>query len=167
MERSGAGRHWVALIVFLVLSFAVAAVGLLATIPNIPGWYAEAVKPAWTPPNALFGPVWTVLYVLIAVSAWLVWRTGAPRRRPAMTAYGVQLGLNAVWTPIFFAGYPAFGPVALWVGLGVIVALDAAIVVEIVLSARRSRLAAWLLVPYLAWCLYATTLNAGLAALNS
>jgi benzodiazapine receptor len=96
MKRSGTRRHWAALVVFLVLSYAVADVGLLATIPNILGWYAEADKPAWTPPNLLFGPVWTVLYALIAVAAWLVWRTGAPGRRPAMIAYGVQLGLNLV-----------------------------------------------------------------------
>ncbi len=166
MERTGTRGHWVALIVFLVLSYAVAGVGVLATIPNIPGWYSAAVKPAWTPPNALFGPVWTVLYALIAVAAWLVWRTGAQRRRPATIAYAVQLGLNLIWTPVFFAGYPVAGVAALWVGLGIIVVLDAAIVVEIVLSARRSRVAAWLLVPYLLWCLYATTLNAGLAALN-
>ncbi len=166
MERSGTRRQWVALIVFLVLSYAVAGIGLLATIPNIPGWYAEAVKPAWTPPNALFGPVWTVLYALIAVAAWLVWRTGAPRRRPAMIAYGVQLGLNLIWTPIFFGGYPFIGPAALWVGFGVIVLLDAAIIVEMVLNGRCSRFAAWLLAPYLLWCVYATTLNAGLAVFN-
>jgi len=166
MERSGGRHHWLALLVFLVLSFAVAGIGLLATTPNIPGWYAEAVKPAWTPPNAVFGPVWTVLYLLIAVAAWLLWRVGAPHRRAPMVAYGVQLGLNLLWTPVFFAGYPVFGAAALWIGLGVIVALDAAIVVQIALSARHSRLAAWLLVPYLLWCLYATTLNAGIAFLN-
>jgi len=166
MERIAGRRHWPALVVLLALSYAVAAVGLLATIPNIPGWYASAVKPAWTPPDAVFGPVWTVLYALIALAAWLVWREGAPRRRPAMIAYAVQLGLNLVWTPTFFAGYPVIGPAALWIGLAIIVLLDAAIVVEIVLSARCSRFAAWLLVPYLLWCLYATTLDAGVAVMN-
>jgi len=166
MRRSAARRSWPALIVFLALSCAVAAIGVIATLPNIPGWYASAEKPAWTPPNAVFGPAWTVLYALIAVAAWLVWRAGPPARRPAMVAYGVQLGLNLVWTPVFFAGYPVLGAAALWIGLGIIIALDLAIIAQIALSARLSRLAAWLLAPYLAWCLFATTLNAGVAVLN-
>jgi len=91
-------RHGASLIVFLAISAAVAAVGALATIPNVQGWYASAVKPGWTPPHAVFGPVWTVLYALIAVSAWLVWRVGPPSRQPAIVAYAVQLGLNLVWT---------------------------------------------------------------------
>ncbi len=166
MERSETRHAWLALIIFLALSAVVAGVGTLATIANVDGWYAQAAKPPWTPPNGVFGPVWTVLYAVIAVAGWLVWRRGSPSRRPVMTAHGVQLALNLLWTPVFFAGYPVAGAAALWAGLGVIVALDIAIVVQIALSASRSRLAAWLLVPYLLWCAYATTLNAGVAVLN-
>ncbi|OJX67187.1 MAG: hypothetical protein BGO95_08875 [Micrococcales bacterium 73-13] len=164
-SRSRGGRTWPALLVFLALSAVVAVLGGLATTANVDGWYAAAARPSWTPPNAVFGPVWTVLYVLIAVAAWLVWRHPG-HRRPALVAYGIQLALNGLWTPVFFAGYPAFGPAALWTAFGVIVVLVAAIIVQIVLTVPVSRLAAWLLVPYLLWCLYAATLNAGVAVLN-
>ncbi len=79
----------------------------------------------------------------------------------------VQLVLNAVWTPVFFGAYPLVGAAALWIALGIIVALDVAILLTMLRFWRVSRAAAWLLVPYWAWVLFATTLNAGLALLNS
>ncbi|MDQ4138306.1 MAG: tryptophan-rich sensory protein [Actinomycetota bacterium] len=168
IRRDSAGRAVVMLLVFLAISFAVAAFGSLSTISNVDGWYADAEKPLWNPPNAVFGPVWTVLYTLMSVAAWLVWlRREEPGARRALWTYVVQLVLNAVWTPVFFGAYPLLGPAALWLALGVIVALDVAILLTMLRFWPLSRAAAWLLAPYWAWVLFATTLNAGLAVLNS
>ena len=87
---------------------------------------ADAEKVPWNPPNALFGPVWSVLYLMIALSGFLLWRWAAKDGRrwdPALTVYVVQLALNAAWTPIFFAGYPVIGEAAWWIALIVILAL--------------------------------------------
>lgn len=161
-------RSGLVLLAFLAISFTVAAVGAIATIQNVDGWYAEAEKAFWGPPNYLFGPVWTVLYTLMSVSAWLVWRQRdrVPVRR-ALTIYVVQLVFNAVWTPLFFGLYPAIGPVALWSALAVIAAIDVLVLLTMVRFWRVSKVAAWLLVPYWIWVLFATTLNAAVAALNS
>ncbi|HEY8590436.1 MAG TPA: TspO/MBR family protein [Naasia sp.] len=162
------GRSLGALALFLLASFAVAAFGSLTTIAQVDGWYADAAKVAWTPPNWVFGPVWTTLYVLMAVAAWLVWlRRRTEYVTPALTLYGAQLFLNAVWTPLFFGGYAVIGAPALWVGLAVIVLLDVCVGATILVFWPVSRTAALLLVPYLMWILYATTLNLGAAVLNS
>ncbi len=162
------GRSVLVLVLFLAMSFAAAAFGVVTTTSAVDGWYQDASKVAWTPPNWLFGPVWTLLYVLMAVAAWLVWL----RRRfeyvtPALALYAAQLVLNAVWSPIFFAGFELIGPAALWVALAVIVLLDICVLATIFTFWPVSRVAAILLVPYLAWILYATTLNWGIAVLNS
>lgn len=167
-KRGVDGRSVLALVLFLLISFAVAAFGSLTTISAVDGWYADAAKVAWTPPNWLFGPVWTALYTMMAVAAWLVWR----RRffdyvTPALTLYVAQLFLNAVWTPLFFGGYSVIGGSALWVALAVIVLLDICVAGTIAVFWPTSRAAALLLVPYLAWILYATTLNWGIAVLNT
>jgi tryptophan-rich sensory protein len=181
MDRSTAtvpsARGWVpslvVLIGFLALAFAVAAGGSLATIANVEGWYAEAEKAPWSPPNWLFAPVWTLLYTMMSVAAWLVWRarddareTVARAVRPALAIYFGQLALNAVWTPIFFGLYPAIGTAALWIALAVIVALAAAVPLTMVAFWKVSRTAALLLLPYWLWVLFATTLNWAVAALN-
>ncbi len=167
--RPGTGRSILALVAFLAISFAVAAFGSLATIQNVDGWYATAEKAFWTPPNVVFGPVWTALYMLMSVAAWLVWREHSREpvaARRALTAYVVQLVLNAVWTPVFFGLYPVIGVAALWIGLAIIVALDVAVLVTMLRFWPVRRIAAVLLIPYWAWVLYATTLNAALAVLN-
>ena len=153
-DSSGA-RSWLVLVGLVAACFAVAAFGGLATAGNVDGWYASADKPGFTPPNWLFGPVWSVLYLLIGVAGWLAWRRGAP-----LLVWWVQLALNLAWTPVFF------GAELLWPGLAVIVALDVAVVATIVVFARRSRAAAVLLAPYLGWILFATALNLRLAQLN-
>lgn len=115
--------------------------------------YQSLSQPSWAPPSWLFGPVWTVLYVMIAVAGWLVWRrTGS--WTPALTAYAIQLVLNAIWTPIFF-GFGQYG-----LALADIVAMWIAIGVTVVLFWRISRPAALLLLPYWAWVSFATALNA-------
>jgi len=165
--RPAPGRSVLALILFIAIAFAVAAVGSLATFQNVEGWYADADKAFWTPPNVVFGPVWTVLYTLMSVAAWLVWREPASSARTrALSVYIVQIALNAIWTPVFFGLYPVVGPVALWVALAIIVALDVMVLVTMLRFWPVRRAAAVLLIPYWAWVLYATTLNAALAVLN-
>jgi translocator protein len=162
-------RDVVALVAFLAIAFAVAAFGTVSTIENVDGWYADAAKAPWSPPNGVFGPVWTVLYTAMSVAAWLVWRRrdADPRARTALRWYVAQLVLNCLWTPVFFGAYPFAGPAALWVGLVIIVALAVVLAGTIVAVARVRRLAAAMLVPYLAWVVFATSLNAAVAVLNS
>ncbi|MET0866042.1 MAG: TspO/MBR family protein [Nakamurella sp.] len=160
-RRAGGVGQWLVLAALLLASFLVAFVGGLASTSGVDGWYATAAKPPWTPPNWLFGPVWTFLYTAMAVAAWLVWRRwGWQRAKPALLLYGAQLLLNAIWTPLFF------GAELLWLGLAVIVALDVVLAATVVAFFRQHRLAGALLVPYLFWTVYATTLNAGVAYLN-
>ena len=160
-------RSALVLVAFLAISFGVAALGSLATLQNVDGWYATAEKAAWNPPNAIFGPVWTLLYTLMSVAAWLVWRE---RKRvdvrPALTLYVVQLVLNALWTPVFFGLFPAIGGPALWIALAIILALDVLVLLTMLRFWPVRKAAAWMLVPYWAWVLFATTLNAALAVLN-
>ncbi|MGB0100987.1 MAG: TspO/MBR family protein [Nocardioides sp.] len=120
--------------------------------------YDNLEQPAFAPPGWLFGPVWTVLYVMIALAGWLVWREVGVDR--SMAPYAVQLVLNALWTPLFFA--------AGWYGVALIeiVVLLVVIVVTIAAFAQRSRPAALLMVPYGLWVAFAMCLNAGVWWLN-
>lgn len=142
----------------LALSFAavavVSVVGSLTTETGPGSWYAQLEQPSWNPPDWLFGPVWSLLYTAMAVAAWLVWRTG---ERRALVPYGVQLVLNLAWTLTFF------GAESTWGGVAVIAALLVAIVVTIVEFGRVHQVAAWLLVPYLAWTGYAAALTTAIA----
>ena len=142
---------------FAAVTIAVAVGGSVINAGSM-DWYDELERPGFTPPGATFGIVWTILYVLIAVAGWLAWR--AARRPDPTIAWGVQMALNFAWTAVFF-GLQA--PLA---GLFVILALVVAIVVNIVLDARVSRPAAWMLAPYLAWCCFATALNTAFVILN-
>lgn len=161
-------RSALVLAVFIAISFGVAAFGSLSTIDNVNGWYASAEKAAWNPPNWIFGPAWTVLYTLMSVAAWLVWRERSRVNvRPALTMYVVQLVLNALWTPLFFGAYPLLGPPALWIALAVLVAIDVTVLLTMLRFWPIRKEAAWMLVPYWAWVLFATTLNAALAILNT
>jgi benzodiazapine receptor len=143
--------------VFLVITFAVAAIGA----QFMPGpWYAALAKPAWTPPGWLFGPVWTVLYVMIAISAWLVWQRQR-RVSPALALWGAQLVLNGIWSWLFF-GLERPGLAAID-----IVVLLAMIIATALAFARVSRPAALLLVPYAIWVSFATALNLAIWRLNA
>ena len=161
-------KQGLVLLVFVAIAYAVAALGSIATISQVDGWYADADKVPWNPPSAIFGPVWTVLYALMAVAAWLVWREKERTdvRRP-LTLYVIQLVLNAVWTPVFFGLYPFVGVAALWVAAVLILALDVAVLLTMLAFWRVRRAAAVLLIPYWAWVLFATTLNVGIALLQS
>jgi benzodiazapine receptor len=151
-----------ALAVSLAAVFAVAAIGGLATATGVDSWYQTIEKPSWNPPNAVFGPVWTALYVAMAVAAWLVAREGLDRRevKVALGIYAVQLVLNLSWTLVFF------GLEAPEAALVVIAALLVAIVVTMVRFWRLVAVAGWLFVPYLAWVAFATSLNVAIVALN-
>lgn len=155
-----------ALVGFVAIVGAVATFGSLTSGGAISGWYDSTPKPMWTPPNAVFGPVWTVLYLTMAVAAWMVWRQpDSIERSRALRAYVVQLALNAVWSPVFFGLGALMGSAGLWIALGVIVALNFAILAAIIRFADVSRVASWLLIPYWFWALFATTLNAAMAVL--
>lgn len=142
------------------LCFAVAALGMMFPPDE---WFDALNKPAFQPPGWLFGPVWGVLYLLMACAIWLVntqLRAARKTRVRARQAFFAQLLLNALWTPVFFGAHQ------LALALGVIVLLDALVVLTIRRFARIERRAAWLLVPYLAWLAFATLLNASLWWLN-
>ena len=161
-----AGAQAAALAAFLVASLLVAGLGGLASASNVNGWYAAADKAPWSPPNTVFGPVWTILYAAMAVAAWLVWRKRSEKTRPALAVYGIQLVLNLAWTPVFFALYPALGTAALWLGLAIIIALIAAVAVTVLYFGPISRTAGLLLLPYISWLVFAASLNWWAAAHN-
>ncbi|GAA1934562.1 TspO/MBR family protein [Nocardioides hwasunensis] len=150
-------RQWWTLIPFLVAVIAVAGVGGLAAAGS-QATYRALDLPPFAPPSWLFGPVWSVLYLTIGVAGWLLWRAGGWDR--VMWLWTVQLVLNLAWTPLFFAAD------LYTVALVEIVVLAASVGLLIAWSWRRSRVAAWLLVPYLAWVCFATALNAGIVVLN-
>jgi tryptophan-rich sensory protein len=159
------GRHLLALAVFILLCLAAGYLGSVATEPNIATWYAGLVKPPFNPPNIAFPVVWTILYLLMAVAAWLAWRSAGvrpaqARRTSVLVPFLIQLILNTAWSFAFFA---AHNP---WLGVAVIGLLVAAIISTIVAFARVSRAAAALLVPYLAWVAFAAALNVSIAVLN-
>jgi tryptophan-rich sensory protein len=148
--------HRLALLLFLLL---VVGGGLAIGYLSAPGeWYAQLRKPVFSPPNRVFSPVWTVLYVLIAVAGWRTWRR--ERRGWAMRLWWVQLVLNFAWTPTFFVAHQ-ISP-----ALVVVVLLLAAIMTFIVASWRADRVAAALFLPYAAWVAFASALNASIAVLN-
>lgn len=151
-------RNGLALVGFVVLCLAVGALGGWATAQSVAEWYPTLAKPSWTPPPWLFAPVWTVLYILMGVSAWLVWKTG--EAKVPMLLFGAQLLLNLAWSFLFFGarspGLALIDIAALWV----------AIAAMIFAYAFRSRLAAFLMVPYLAWVSFAMALNAAIFMLN-
>ena len=144
---------WLALAGWVALCAIAGAIGAVASI-DAKEFYAALDQPAWAPPAAVFGPVWTLLYASMAWAAWLIWRErGFARARGALGLFVAQLALNALWSWLFFAWHRgAFAFVD-------IVALLALIVATVVSFAKIRRLAAWLLAPYLAWVSFATLLN--------
>lgn len=130
------------------------------TASSVPGWYATLVRPPGTPPNGVFGPVWTVLYVLMGTAAWLIWRRPAAGHRRALRLWGWQLLVNAAWTPAFFGMHSPL------LGLAVLAPLLVLIGYTMRAFHRLQPLAAGLMVPYLLWSCYAFYLNAGFLWLN-
>lgn len=155
-DAATTARHWPALAVFLALTFAAAT----WAAQYQPGdWYAQLTKPAWNPPDAVFAPVWTVLYALIGVAAWLVWQT-AQRMNLALVFWAAQLILNAAWSWLFFGLHR---PDLALIDIG---ALLAAIVAFMVTARRRSKWASLLFIPYAAWVAFASALNVAIWRMN-
>lgn len=149
------------LIVSLLIPFAAGAIGSLATTPNIQTWYAELEKPLLNPPNFVFGPVWTLLYLSIGISLFLIWTNKSKKdKTAAYWAFAAQMALNTLWSLVFF------GLHAPELGIIIILLLIGAIVATIVLFHRIAKPAAYLLIPYLLWVSFATYLTIGVAALN-
>ncbi len=155
------------LVIAVVVSELAGVIGSVFTISAIPTWYAGLVKPALNPPSWVFGPAWTTLYALMGIAAWLVWKRwdqGDPstrlRVKTALTIFGLQLFLNAIWSIIFFGlqspGWALVNIVLLWL----------AIVWTITVFYKISRPAAYLLVPYLLWVSFASYLNYSIWMLN-
>lgn len=155
-------RDLFSLLAFLALCFAVAAAGGAATATSVHGWYQGLAKPPFNPPDWLFAPVWSVLYLMIALAGWRLWRRrAAAGAGAALRWWGLQLGFNLAWSFVFFgARLPG-------AALADIVLLLGAIGVTILLAARVDRAAAWLLAPYAAWTAFAALLNASIWYLNN
>lgn len=151
----------IGLIVWLIVCFAAAGLGSFATTPEISGWFQSIAKPRWNPPNWIFGPVWTTLYAMMAVAAWLIWKTDGWRdAKLPLTLFVVQLLLNIAWSWIFFnqhqPGLAFLEIMLLWI----------AIAATNFSFFRRSLVAGWLLVPYLAWVTFAAVLNFAIWQVN-
>lgn len=153
-------KPWLALAISFAAVILASALGGLAS--NSAEGYAQLEQPGFAPPSWVFGPTWTLLYALMAIAAWLVWRTGpSPETRRALTLYGVQLVLNAAWTPLFFGlGWRGVAFAELSVLLVVLIG-------TVVMFWRRSALAGALLLPYLAWSAFALCLNFAVWQLNN
>ncbi len=153
---------WAGLIVSVTVCFAVAALGSLYTNPSIDNWYAALAKPSWNPPNWIFGPVWTVLYLMMAIAGWLVWRRRGSITGAAfpLAVFAIQLLLNALWSYLFF-GLHRPG-----LAFAEIVLLWAAILATLLAFRRVIPLAGWLLLPYLLWVTFAAFLNFTIWRLN-
>jgi benzodiazapine receptor len=160
MPRVSASLQVVGLLGWLLLSFAAAAIGAVAS-SEAGAFYEQLVRPSWAPPGWLFAPVWSVLYVLMGTAAWLVWRIhGFKEARTALVLFIVQLGANALWTWVFFVwhqGALAFAEIIL---LWCLIAATAAT------FRRLNPVAAALLLPYLAWVTFATALTFATWRLN-
>lgn len=160
-------RQGLALVLSIAVPFIIGGLGALSTAGNVDGWYAEANTAPWTPPNWVFGPVWSVLYVLIGVSFWRAWRMPSSAARSAgIRLFIAQLVLNALWTPIFFAGFPLVGEIAFWLGAIIILVMDVLVWMTIAKFKDVDIWSARLLIPYEAWLFIATSLNIYLAFAN-
>ncbi len=154
-------REWLGLAGFFLLSFAVSGIGGAITATSVGNWYQTLERSALSPPDWVFGPVWTTLFIFMAVAGWRVWRQQVSQaRRQALFVYGLQLALNLIWSFLFF-GLQQIG----W-SLAEIVVLLLVILVNTVLFWRLDRPAGVLFVPYAAWVSYATILTGTLWVLN-
>ena len=150
-----------ALGLFFLACFLAAGLGSLFTMGSLGSWYAHLAKPSWNPPSWVFGPVWSVLYAMMAVAGWMVWRRGRAASQLALRWFAVQLVLNVGWSSVFFGlqlpGLAFVEILVLWV----------AIAVTLVTSWKVSRAAVILLAPYLLWVSFAALLNFAIWRLNA
>lgn len=149
-------------IISLLLPLAVGGISGIFTVKAIPGWYAQLNKPWFNPPNWLFSPVWTSLYIMMGIALWLVWKSDAPQKlkQRAIYLFAAQLALNFFWALIFFnlhqIGWALVEIIAMW----------ATILLTIFAFAKVNKMATWLLVPYISWVSFASILNYSVWELN-
>ena len=150
------------ILVSVVICELAGIIGSVFTTPSIPGWYEGLAKPPFNPPNWIFGPVWTILYAMMGVAAYLVYEKGMRNKevKRAMAVFAGQLLLNTLWSIVFFGAHMILA------GAGVIVLLWVGILASILLFRPISKPTAYLLVPYILWVSFATVLNSSLYILN-
>lgn len=153
-------KNWPLLILSILFCEGVGILGSFFTISAIPTWYVTLAKPSFSPPNFIFGPVWTMLYALMGISLYLVWTSKVKSKKQALKYFFVQLGLNAMWSIIFFGlkkpGLAFFEIIALWI----------AIYLTIKAFQKISKVASYILYPYFAWVSFASVLNLSIWILN-
>lgn len=152
-------NQWPVLAGLILVCLVTGGLGGWVTAQSVTDWYPTLVKPSWNPPNWIFGPVWTVLYLMMAVAAWLVWRSGG-NIRGAMILFFSQLALNFAWSFLFF------GARSPWLGLMDIAMLWLALVITVIAFFQKSAAAGLLMLPYLAWVSFAAILNLAIWRLN-
>jgi tryptophan-rich sensory protein len=153
--------RWISLVCWVLVCFSVAGVSSVWTVSEVSGWYRTLARPVIAPPDWVFGPVWSLLYLLMAIAAWLVWELPSSQARTTgITVFLLQLGLNFAWSVLFFRQHAIGG------ALVEIVLLWASIMATILMFWRVSPVSAWLLLPYLAWVSFATLLNWAFWRLN-
>lgn len=162
MAKQTKDIDWAAFIILLAANVAIGVIASLFTRPEIHGWYAALQKPSFNPPTWIFGPVWTIIYVLLAFAAYRVWRhrNDSGEFTAATLIYIIQLALNFAWSIVFFGMHQVF-----W-ALVVILALLLSIILNMVWFSRFSRTGTWLLLPYLLWVSFASVLNLNIYLLN-
>ncbi len=155
-------NNTIKLILCISITELTGAIGSIFTFPSIESWYSTLARPELSPPNWVFGPVWTTLFALMGIAAFLVWKKGLNRKdvRTALGVFAVQLGLNMMWSIIFFNLQSPF-----WAFMDLIV-LWLAIISTMILFYKISKPALWLLVPYILWVSFAGYLNYMIWILN-
>lgn len=159
--KSTVSNNWKLVICIIICQSVGIISGLLTTTENN-AWYTTIVKPDWNPPGYLFGPVWTILYLLMAISLWIIWKSNAAenQKTQACVFFAAQLFLNFWWSILFFKFH---SPIAAFVEIIVMIVL---ILFTIFKFSKISKTAAWLLVPYISWVCFAAILNYNLWELN-
>ena len=156
-------NNWRSLGLFMALIILIQALGSWTTFTSVQSWYATLRQPPWSPPNWLFGPVWTILYAMLAIAGWLLWvriRHDKPNR-PVIFCYFAQLFFNALWSPLFFG---LRQPLAAFIDIVLLVVFA---LLTLYFSAKtKQRAVAWMFVPYCLWVLYASSLNGAIVVLN-
>lgn len=163
MNASSTGFKIWAFVISLLITLSIGTVAGFVTTPQIAGWYANLNKPSFNPPNWAFGPAWTLLYIMMAIAAYLVWkkRSKSAIYINACVIYFIQLSLNFLWSIVFFGLHQIFGALII-IGL-----LFISIMINIVVFKKISKAAAWLLAPYLLWVAFAGLLNLNIYILNN
>lgn len=155
------GRRALVLVGFLIACFGVAGAGAAITATSVGGWYQTLAKPSFNPPDGVFAPVWNLLYAMMAIAAWRIWRAGGfARNRAAFALFALQLALNLGWSALFF------GAQAIGLAFIEMIALWIAIVATTIVFWRRDNWAGVLMLPYAAWVAFALVLNAIIWRLN-